>query len=222
MPTPNGGDLVGPGQPSYDLPEVDETTTDNLRKLLKQQERRIMKGVEEEVLLGDQSPEGLPHDSTTDLLETFDQEKSPGLSGIEQDDDDDDGGVDQPEHDQQIGWVEARELIEKGEVRWDFRESTVPGTWVIEATVSNFALPVGQVWFRYVGNHMVDILHSYVLPECRRVGLRTYLHRRILESHEDHWIMTSQGNSKSLPWLEKMGFSQNERNEWVLPPNVRG
>lgn len=121
------------------------------------------------------------------------------------------------------GWADTREAIRNGGIEYRSRLSTVDGTWVLEAIRETFPVPIGNVWFRFVGNKTIEILHSFVWAEVRRCGLRTKMHESMRSQYPQMKFCTAEGNEMSTPWLEKQGFEQDEvTGDWVLMPKKEG
>ena len=100
---------------------------------------------------------------------------------------------------------------------YGWRHTTVPGCKVIEAVWEDDVHPIGSVWFIRRGHATIEICESYV-PLCyRRLGIRTFLHEKMLESHPSIVaFVTAASTSESKPWLLKMGFKRSPADGWRL------
>ena len=116
-------------------------------------------------------------------------------------------------------WKMTREDIRSGKQKYriDYRVSAVPGTWVTEYMIDNFAAPIGSVWWRYVGSGTIDILHSYVMKPLRRCGIRTDIHKAMRFSNPKCTFVSGAASGKaSRKWMKKMGYKKDI--DWTLPP----
>ena len=111
----------------------------------------------------------------------------------------------------------AKEIRDRSCLSYAFRQSGVPGCSVIEALWDKNPCPIGSVWYSFRGKATIEVLSSYVMNRYRRLGVRNYLHEKILESYPKlKVIVTGEGTKDSLPWLKKMGYKQNEADGWRL------
>ena len=61
--------------------------------------------------------------------------------------------------------------------------NSIPACYIIEAIHPNWPMPVGSVWYRFVGNNTIEICESYVTRTCRRQGIRTFLHNSLIKDY---------------------------------------
>lgn len=96
--------------------------------------------------------------------------------------------------------------------------SGVPGTFVCEAHVNAMPYPIGLVWFRHVGNNKIlESLNSFVMDELRRSGIRTKMHRYLIEAYPDvTTFITGNATSSGMKWLKATGFKQDRFGNWAL------
>lgn len=97
--------------------------------------------------------------------------------------------------------------------------TNVPGCMIASVCVPEFPWPVGTLWYRLVGNLTIEVLHSYVIKELRRCGLRTSLHNYLLRLYPSiQWIITASGSDDGgTAWLEHAGFKQDSLTfDWKL------
>lgn len=77
--------------------------------------------------------------------------------------------------------------------------------------------PIGHVWTREdsTAARRVEVLHSYVMPWCRRKGVRTFIHERILKDADV--IISHHGTKDGEPWMVKAGYRWDaEWGCWVF------
>ncbi len=113
---------------------------------------------------------------------------------------------------------EHKEKILKLEgLDFHIRNTSIPGSLAIEATFEDHPSPVGTVWFQWVGNETITINESYVPKQFRRCGIRTYLHKKLIESYPTlKELTTGSCTTESRPWLIKQGFKKDSHKDWVL------
>jgi hypothetical protein len=97
-----------------------------------------------------------------------------------------------------------------------------PGTFRAEATVPSFSAPVGTVWYTWVGNHTLEIGHSFVWEKLRRCGIRTTIHRQMLEWYAPtlRRVITGAGSAEGSRWLRATGFRRDGK-DFVLDVRTR-
>ena len=107
-------------------------------------------------------------------------------------------------------------------VKFAYRNCAVPGVYVMEALHMDCACPIGTVWFRFLNRRTLEILHSYVVGQVRRCGLRTRMHQKMLHDHPRVWTVTTDNSTRqSRPWLLKIGFARADDGTWKLNTRKR-
>ena len=116
-----------------------------------------------------------------------------------------------------MAWEHLREEA-KNELSLCFGKCSISGTFSIEATISSYSCPVGIIWFHWVGNSTIELLYSFVLPELRRCGIRTKMHKILLEGYKSNLqtIITGAGTKDGKPWLKKMKFCKQKNGDYIL------
>lgn len=95
--------------------------------------------------------------------------------------------------------------------------STIPGTFIIEATIEFMPVAIGTVWFTWYGNKALETLQSYVHHQFRRLGVRTWLHEELIKAYPVVEKFVTLGTTPcSKPWLKKMGYKKDEFEDWIL------
>ncbi len=95
-------------------------------------------------------------------------------------------------------WVEA------GEVGYGCRQAT--------AWKRGWPVPIGVVWYQAFGRDggtLVQVAHSYVLPEWRRRGVRTIMHGAIAGLFVNPLFVTGDDPTKAgAAWMRSMGYAR--------------
>lgn len=90
----------------------------------------------------------------------------------------------------------------------------------VEAFAVGQSGPIGAVWFRWWGktNGICEILHSFVHHQFRRRGVRTRMHRAIIQFFPDIRRFTTCIAADRAPeaWLKKMGFKKDDIQGFTL------
>lgn len=95
--------------------------------------------------------------------------------------------------------------------------SSVPGTFIMEATINFMPSAIGVLWFKWCSNQGLEILQSYVHHQFRRLGVRTWMHEQLQKAYPTVRKFVTLGTTKdSKPWLKKMGFKKDEFQDWIL------
>lgn len=118
-------------------------------------------------------------------------------------------------------WTEEKLLasVKASEGFIKVRYSSVPGTFVTEYCNPAIPLPVGTVWWRWgCSSGTIEVLNSFVLEFCRRLGVRTRIHEWMIKKYEGcSSIVTYTGNEMSEPWLKKNKFKLSKEDQiWKL------
>lgn len=125
-------------------------------------------------------------------------------------------------------WEEERALIRAGRISHAYTCSPLcRGLRCMETTIEDphFDFSLGYLWFRLESRNVIKISNSYVQEMVRRAGLRTWMHRKMLEDFpETRMIVTARATEFSLPWLNKMGFKFNGVTDCfeldLVPPQI--
>lgn len=95
--------------------------------------------------------------------------------------------------------------------------STIPGTYLLEATIDFMDTPIGLLYHKWSGNQAIEILQSYVHHQFRRLGVRTWMHEQLCATYPSCRKIVTFGTTKdSKPWIRKMGFKKDEFGDYVL------
>lgn len=78
-------------------------------------------------------------------------------------------------------WQPTIAAVRAGKIEFRIVETGCPGTNAIEAITPGLPYPIAVVWFRFRNHYAIDIMNSWTFDPLRRLGLRTYLHRRMIE-----------------------------------------
>ena len=115
-------------------------------------------------------------------------------------------------------WETTRKKICEGKIRFDYAKPTSCDLIAVQAFSEDGSTFYGSVWFRHETGNVISIQQSYVPEYLRRSGVRTALHRQLLEWYpETRMIVTGRATEFSLPWLKKMGFIFNQDfDRWEL------
>ena len=106
---------------------------------------------------------------------------------------------------------ELRKAIARG-VECRFLEITdgyIPASRCLIATTPDMGFPIGTVWYALRDSSTVcEILTSYVEPWARRLGVRTALHRALVQGYPAvETIVTDSALSKaSRKWMKRQGY----------------
>lgn len=118
------------------------------------------------------------------------------------------------------GWEPQREEArDPAKRQFHFGETNVPGCCTLAVCIPSMPMPLGTVWFRFVGNSTIEILWSYVVDPVRRCGLRTALHETLLSSYPTvRRVMSANGTDDGgRAWLKAMGFQRAAATgDWEL------
>jgi hypothetical protein len=100
--------------------------------------------------------------------------------------------------------------------RWniDLARAYVRATHLLNGAVlfalylHDYPTPVGLVWGMARGKDFY-VYHSYVMPQVRRMGVRTKINEAILQYHE---VITTQSGSDDggMAFLKSQGYKRNE------------
>lgn len=86
-----------------------------------------------------------------------------------------------------------------------------------EATDPALPYPVGTAWYRLLGSEhqVLESLGSYVVDWARRRGVRTAMHRAILERWPGvRQVVTAAATWEGEAWLRAAGFRRVEDSVW--------
>ena len=95
---------------------------------------------------------------------------------------------------------------------YGFGRSALPGIYTIEVMHTDWGTPIGCVWYRQIGaNKIIEITQSFIREDCRRCGLRTYLHEKLQEAYpEVTKIITGGGTKEGRKWMLATGYRKTE------------
>lgn len=98
----------------------------------------------------------------------------------------------------------------------DIRSGYIPDSRCIVATTPTMGFPVGTVWYAIRENSLsLEVLTSYVEPWARRLGVRSALHRALIDGYPTvKHFTTGLGLSKaSRRWMKVKGYKK-DRKGW--------
>jgi GNAT superfamily N-acetyltransferase len=121
------------------------------------------------------------------------------------------------------GWAKERERLKAGQYHVGWCKTSCAGLLQMELQDVDGTRIYAWCWFRHETGNVIAIHNSYVHEPVRRCGLRTALHKKLLEWYPDtRLIVTGRATELSLPYLKKMGFVFNvQMDRWelvVTPP----
>lgn len=111
-------------------------------------------------------------------------------------------------------YAELRKTIARG-VECRFLEVTdgyIPASRCLIATTPDMGFPIGTVWYSLRESSTVcEILTSYVEPWARRLGVRSALHRSLIDGYPTvKTIFTDSALSKaSRKWMKSKGYKKS-------------
>jgi hypothetical protein len=106
--------------------------------------------------------------------------------------------------------------LKNKQIDYNFSNSSIPGTLSLEVTHQDMSMPIGILWYKWVGNTTLEILYSFIIEDGRRCGVRTFMHKVLIDAYPSaNKIITASGNKFSKPWLIKTGFKENKDGDWV-------
>lgn len=117
----------------------------------------------------------------------------------------------------EANWRKTRQQIRAVDtvLKASFGNASIPGCATIEATHVDFPMPLATVWYRATYGH-IEVLNSFVFEFVRRCGLRTFLHRQLIEAYPSALLITTgAGTPDGLRWLKATGFRWRETG-WEL------
>lgn len=84
------------------------------------------------------------------------------------------------------------------------------GIFTTEVYHTAFLGPICVVWFNFCANDRIQVLNSYVDERLRRCGLRTMVHKQMLEWYPNRTIVSSHGTKSGQAWMKAVGYKQTE------------
>lgn len=105
---------------------------------------------------------------------------------------------------------EMARAVAGGRLKYNFGQSSIPGTFTIEALREHVPSPVGVVWYTFTDRcKAIVIQRSYVREPYRRCGIRSFLHRSLIEAYPDvDRVVTDTGTDTGEAWLLAAGFKK--------------
>lgn len=94
------------------------------------------------------------------------------------------------------------------------RGGYIPGARCIIATTPAVGFPVGTVWYALRQNSTsLEILASYVEPWARRLGVRSALHRALIDGYPTvgHIVTGSALSKASRRWMRSKGYKKGRK-----------
>ncbi len=113
--------------------------------------------------------------------------------------------------------------IKKGNLDYGFQvDTSCPGTLSISATNRLLPYPVGMLWFRWRGGYAVDIMNIYVVDDLRRLGIATFMFRKMVALYNQvDEVYTQQGSTLGTQWLKSAGFKKRKKGWYFTPAKAR-
>ena len=86
--------------------------------------------------------------------------------------------------------------------------AAIPGTFTAEAYHEDCPMPLCVVWFGFFGLKGIEILNSFTFEYARRSGLRTYIHKQMLEAYPGRYILSGAGTKSGEAWMRVTGYKK--------------
>ncbi len=110
---------------------------------------------------------------------------------------------------------------EKLKVTVGWRESSIPGTFVAEANVSDMPAPVGTVYFRFSRENWVEILSTWVREDYRRRGVRSAINDQLTVWYPNDPIVTARGTETGTKFMKGYGYRKLANGTWIYRPKKK-
>lgn len=119
-------------------------------------------------------------------------------------------------------WRQLRDKLKhENGLSFHYGKAGAPGTFTAEAYHEDCPMPLCVVWFGFVGLNAIQIQNSFTFEYVRRCGLRTFIHRKMLEAYPGRYILSGAGTKSGQAWMKSVGYKQTKAG-WECHPKAKG